>query len=244
LIAAVGWGALSASSLIIGALLGLARPWPGRLVGVVLAFGAGALISAVSFELAEEGARLGGADSLAVGLAAGALTYWGANRLVERTTGKRRGGPSSHGEQADAGPALALGALLDGIPEQAVLGIGIAAGGGVSVGLLAAIFISNLPEAVGSATAMAADGHPRGRIVRLWLVVAAVCVVATVAGYVIADAASGDLRAIIDGFAAGALLVMLIDAMIPEAARDAGDIAGLLAVLGFAVAAALSSVGP
>jgi zinc transporter, ZIP family len=240
--AALGWGALAASSLVIGALLGLVREWPRRLVGLVLAFGAGALISAVSFDLAEEGARLGGADALAIGLAAGALTYWGANRLVERSTGKRRGGPSSHGEDAEAGPALALGALLDGIPEQAVLGIGIAAGSGVSVGLLAAIFISNLPEAVGSSTAMAADGRPHRTIRRLWLVVAVVCTLSTVAGYAIADAVSGNVQGAIDGFAAGALLVMLIDAMIPEATREAGDIAGLLTVLGFAVAAALSAV--
>jgi ZIP family zinc transporter len=240
MVAALGWGALSASSLIAGALLGLARPWPERLIGSVLAFGAGALISAVSFDLAAEGSRLGGADALAIGLAAGALTYWGANRIVERATGKRRG-PSAHGEQANAGPALALGALLDGIPEQAVLGIGLAVGEGISVGLLAAIFISNLPEAVGSATAMAADGHPRAKVMRLWVIVATICVLATVAGYAIADTASGELRAAIDGFAAGALLVMLIDAMIPEAAHEAGDVAGLLTVLGFAVAAALSA---
>jgi ZIP family zinc transporter len=242
LTAAVGWGALSASSLVIGALLGLARPWPRKLVGAVLAFGAGALISAVSFDLAEEGGHIGGGDSVAIGLALGALAYWGANRLVERRTGKRRRGPSSHGQDADAGPALALGALLDGIPEQAVLGIGIAAGAGVSVGLLAAIFISNLPEAIGSSTAMAADGKPRRTIVRLWVAVAIVCTLSTVAGYAIADAASGDVQATIDGFAAGALLVMLIDEMIPEAASEAGDVAGLLTVLGFAVAAGLSAI--
>jgi ZIP family zinc transporter len=241
MVAALGWGALSASSLIIGALVGVSRPWSSRLVGVVLAFGAGALISAVSFDLAEEGGRLGGADALAVGLAAGALTYWGANRLVERFTGKRRGGPSTHGENADEGPALALGALLDGIPEQAVLGIGIATGSGVSVGLLAAIFISNLPEAVGSSTAMAADGTSRRTIIRLWLVVAVICTLSTVAGYAIADAVGGNVQGAIDGFAAGALLVMLIDEMIPDAARKAGDVAGLLTVLGFAVAAALSA---
>ncbi len=238
--AALGWGALSASSLVIGALLGIARPWPDKLVGAVLAFGAGALISAVAFDLAEEGGRLGGGDSVAIGLALGALTYWGANRVVERTTGKRRG-PSSHGENADAGPALALGAFLDGIPEQAVLGIGIVTGNGVSVGLLAAIFISNLPEAVGSSTAMISSGQSRGTVIRLWLIVAAICTLATVAGYAIADNVSGDFQAVIDGFAAGALLVMLIDAMIPDAAKRAGDIAGLLTVLGFAVAAALSA---
>ena len=238
--AALAWGALSASSLIIGALLGLAREWPGKLIGSVLAFGAGALISAISFDLAEEGGQLGGGDSLALGLALGALTYFVAHRLVERVAGPRPKAPSAAPDDADAGLALALGAFLDGIPEQAVLGIGIAAGDGVSVGLLAAIFVSNLPEAIGSASAMKA---PRRKVIVLWIVVAIICTLATVAGYGIADTVSGDTQAVIDGFAAGALLVMLIDSMIPEAARRAGDIAGLLTVLGFAVAAALSSVG-
>ena len=123
-----------------------------------------------------------------------------------------------------------------------VLGIGLAAGDGVSVGLLAAIFISNLPEAVGSATEMRAAGRSRAAISGLWTIVAVICTLATVAGYGIADAASGDLQATINGFAAGALLVMLIDSMIPEAARQAGKVAGLVTVLGFAVAAGLSGV--
>ena len=122
MVAALGWGALSASSLVIGAVLGLARPWPRKLIGLVLGFGAGALISAVSFELFGEGVRLAGALPVAVG--------------------------------------LAVGALLDGIPEQAVLGIGIAGGGSVSPTLLLAIFVSNLPEAIGSAN----DLRKAGRI--------------------------------------------------------------------------------
>ena len=107
-----------------------------------------------------------------------------------------------------------------------MLGIGIAAGEGVSVGLLVAIFISNLPEAIGSSTEMSRAGRGRGAIMRLWIAVAVVCTLATVAGWTIADTASGDLQATIDGFAAGALLVMLIDSMIPEAARRAGNVAG------------------
>jgi ZIP family zinc transporter len=240
---ALGWGALAASSLILGALLGLARPWPDRVVGVVLAFGAGALISAVSFDLAQEGAELGGADAVALGLAAGAVVYYVANRAVERLGQPNRAGPSAAAAPTpDAGPALALGAFLDGIPEQMVLGIALAAGDGVSVGLLAAIFISNLPEAIGSASAMDAAGRSRATIARLWIAVALICTLATVVGYGIADSASRDLQAVIDGFAAGALLVMLIDSMIPEATRRAGNVAGLVTVLGFAVAAALSSI--
>jgi ZIP family zinc transporter len=141
-----------------------------------------------------------------------------------------------------AGGPLALGALLDGIPEQAVLGIGIATGAGVSVSLLVAIFVSNLPEAIGSASEMRAGGKSRGQVLRLWLGVAAVCTAFTVIGYAVADAAGGNLKAGIDGFAAGALLVMLVDSMIPEASGKAGPTAGLVTTLGFAVAAGLSNL--
>jgi zinc transporter, ZIP family len=227
--AALGWGGLAAASLVIGALLGLARSWPDEVIGIVLAFGAGALISAVSFDLAEEGAQVGGPGTMAIGLGLGAITYF----LLDRVVDKGGGG----------GTALALGAFLDGIPEQLVLGIGIAAGEGVSVGLLAAIFVSNLPEAIGSSTDMRAAGRSARQILRLWIAVAVICTGATVAGYAIADSTGGDLRAMINGFAAGALLVMLIDSMIPEAVRKGGRVVGLVTVLGFSVAAALSGIG-
>jgi ZIP family zinc transporter len=227
---ALAWGALTASSLVIGALLGLARRWNDRLVGHVLAFGAGALISAVSFDLAEEGAQVGSPASLGVGLAAGALTYFALDRMVERR-------PSG------GGGALALGALLDGIPEQIVLGIGIASGEAVSAGLVIAIFVSNLPEAIGGTTDLKDAGHSPGTIRRIWFGVAFVSVIATVVGWAIADVAGGELRAAINGFAAGALLVMLIDSMIPEAAKKAKLTAGLATVLGFALAAGLSGIG-
>ena len=225
--AALGWGALAASSLVLGALLGLARRWPRVAVGSVLAFGAGALISAVSFDLVEEGAALGGPGTIGLGLAVGALTYFGLDRALDRGA-------------SDGGTALALGAFLDGIPEQLVLGIGLATGEGVSVGLLVAIFVSNLPEAIGSSTDMIAGGRARAGILRLWIAVAVICTLATVGGFAAADAVSDDLKAAINGFAAGALLVMLIDSMIPEAARKGGRAAGLLTVLGFAVAFSLS----
>jgi zinc transporter, ZIP family len=123
-----------------------------------------------------------------------------------------------------------------------VLGIGIASGEGASVGLLVAIFVSNLPEAIGSATEMVAAGTRPAAIRRLWLLVALICAAATVVGYAIADNVSGNLNAAVDGFAAGALLVMLIDSLIPDAVRKGGDVSGLVTVLGFAVAAGLSSV--
>jgi len=226
---ALFWAAVAASSLVIGGLLGVARHWPDEGVGLVLAFGAGALISAVSFDLAEEGANIGGAGYVAIGLAGGAITYFVASRQLDR---RSTGG----------GTDLALGALLDGIPEQMVLGIGIATGDGVGVGLLIAIFVSNLPEAIGGSDDLRAAGHSPGAVRRTWLAIAAVCTLAGVAGYAIADAVSGDFQAVINGFAAGALLVMLVDSMIPEAREKAGAPAGLMSVLGFAVAAGLSGL--
>jgi zinc transporter, ZIP family len=238
--AALGWGALAASSLVCGALLSFARHWSPRQIGAVLAFGAGALISAVSFELAQDGIAVGGAGYTGLGLAVGALTYYGLDGAIARRAraGRGRRGRASG---SDSGNALALGAFLDGIPEQAVLGITLAAGNGIGVSLLVAIFVSNLPEAMGSAEDMVKAGRPRGTVLRLWLVVAAICTLATVAGYLAADAASSGLKAAIDGFAAGALLVMLIDSMIPDARAQTGRTAGLITVLGFAVAAGLSS---
>jgi zinc transporter, ZIP family len=223
--AALGWGALAASSLVIGALVGLARQWPREAIGLVLGFGAGALISAVSFELAEEGVKLAGGLPVAIGLGVGAITYYLASIRVASMGG---------------GAALALGAFLDGIPEQLVLGIGLAGGETVSAGLLTAIFVSNLPEAIGGANDMRRQMRGRGQVIRTWVWIASACALATVVGYSVADIASDELQGGINGFAAGALLVMLVDSMIPEATEQAGRTTGLVTALGFAVAAGLS----
>jgi zinc transporter, ZIP family len=239
--AALGWGALAASSLVIGALLASARHWPHRQLGYVLAFGAGALISAVSYELVQEGTDAGGSGSVAIGLAAGAFAYYFADGAVARRFSAGRGMPGRM-QGSSPGQALALGAFLDGIPEQLVLGISVASGNGVGVGLLAAIFVSNLPESIGSSSEMQRTGTDRSTILRLWIAVAAICVLATLVGYAIADAASEEVRAGVNGFAAGALIVLLIDSLIPEATKQAGRTAGLVTTLGFAVAAWLSTV--
>jgi zinc transporter, ZIP family len=229
--AAFGWGAVAASSLVFGMLLGLARAWPERLIGLVLALGAGALISAVSFELFEDGVRVGGASAVGIGLGLGAIVYFVLARAVERI------GPGG----SSGGMPLALGAFLDGIPEQTVLGIGIAAGDGVSVALLVAIFVSNLPEAIGSAVDMRAAGTRIRSIRLLWLGIAAACALFTPLGYQLAQWTGGHFQAAINGFAAGALLVMLVDSMIPEATTKSGRVAGLATTLGFALAAGLST---
>ena len=172
--AAIGWGALAASSLVIGAAIGLARPWPRRLVGLVLGFGAGALISAVSFELVR-----GGSAGWRRGSPSRSGSRWALSPTSSRPAGSRRWA---------AAAALALGAFLDGIPEQMVLGIGLASGEPVSAGLLAAIFVSNLPEAIGGATDMKREMHAsQARDAQLGSWIAGFCALATVVGYAIAD---------------------------------------------------------
>ncbi|TCN34445.1 ZIP family zinc transporter [Kribbella sp. VKM Ac-2500] len=231
--AAVFWGAVAASSLVIGAALGVVRSWNDRVIGCVLGFGAGALISSVSFELAQEGFEASGGLPVGIGLALGALAFFFGDRLVARIGGRSGG--------AAAGLPLALGAMLDGIPEQAVLGIGLAAGEGISVALLVAIFVSNLPESIGSSTDMKEAGRSTRTILIGWTLVALVCVLATLGGYSLSQVVGDRFEGLIDGFAAGALLVMLMSSMIPEAKQKATDYAALSAVLGFAVAASLSA---
>lgn len=228
MLTALLWGVVAASSLLIGAAAGAVRDWNEHLVGLVLGFGAGALISSISFELAEEGFRVSGAVAVALGLAIGAVVFYIADNTIDRMGGRVAGMP------------LLLGALLDGVPEQAALGIGIAGGAGVSIALVVAIFVSNLPESIGSASDMKNDGHSVRTIIGGWAAISALCALATVGGYQLQKVAGAALQGGINGFAAGALLVMLVGSMIPEATRKSHENAGLAAVLGFAVAAGLS----
>ena len=222
--AALGWGALAASSLVVGALLGLARRWPDGAVGLVLAFGAGALISAVSFDLAEEGVKVGGGAAVGVGLAIGALTYWVATTRCPTAT---RGPRSRSARSWTASPSRRCWdrpRFRRGRQRRTARGD------------------LRLQPAGGDRLGGGHAGLAGARSSALWVAVAVVCMLATVAGYAIADSTGGKLRAAIDGFAAGALLVMLIDSMIPEARAKGGDKAGLVTVLGFAVATALTAM--
>jgi ZIP family zinc transporter len=251
------WGLAGASSLLIGAVIGLKAEIPGRYIGLILGFGAGTLISALAFELTDEAFKLGGADAVAIGLAAGALTYYVGDLWVESRGAKGRMGTGQHGADT-SGMALLLGAVLDGIPESAVIGISLLEGGTVGVPVLAAVFLSNLPEAISSTAQM--KQHDSGlRIMGLWSVVVVVSGLAALAGYAFLDGASGNLTGFIQAFAAGAVLTMLADTMMPAAyeharkARDStpaaqeraariADAVGLMTVLGFALAYLLSTL--
>jgi zinc transporter, ZIP family len=235
------WGAIGASSLLLGAVLALALPIRDSVIGLVLGFGAGTLISALTFELTEEAFRLGGADAVAVGLALGALAYFGGDSLIERRGGANR--MSSGGEQAEgSASALLFGSVLDGVPESAVLGITLLEGSGVGVAVLAAVFLSNLPESLSSTTGMRRSGQSVRHVLTVWAVVVAVSAVSAALGYGLLDGASPNTIGLIQAFAGGAVLTMLVDTMIPEAMGQKHKAVGLVTVLGFALAYLLSTL--
>jgi ZIP family zinc transporter len=237
---AAAWGAVAASSLVLGSLLTFWLKPGRRLIGLVMAFGAGTLISAIAYDLVEEAAASGRPLSLALGLALGALAFFAGDRWVGRLGGAQR--KRSSGAQAEGDPlGILLGTLLDGIPESFILGTSLLTGGGLSLAFLAAVFISNLPEAMAATTGLAAMGWPRRRIVGIWLAAVAVSALSAALGYWLF--AQGSLEGVlVQAFAAGALLTMLADTMMPEAFEHGGKAVGLLTVLGFSVAFTLSQL--
>ncbi len=239
---ALFWGLVAGSSLVIGAVIALTACPPARITGLVLGFGGGTLISAISFELTEEAYSLGGADALTFGLAAGALVFYVGDILVSP-----RAESGMHGrempEQDESGRTLLLGALLDGVPESAVLGSTLLVGNGIGVPVLAAIFLSNLPEGIGGASDMRNSGVSNGRILALWTGVALICAASSAVGYQVLADAGDEVVAIVQAFAAGGVLAMLAIEMLPNAHSRGGRAAGLMTVLGFALAYLLSTLG-
>ena len=228
------WGLLATSSLILGGLIGCFVGIGKRTLGLVMAFGAGVLISAVSYELVFEAVSLGkGTGAVATGFFAGALVFFFADRVITKMGAGDRVSVSLPSQAALVVPML-LGILLDGIPESLVIGLGILEGGSVSLAMLVAVFISNLPEAIAGTTGMRAGGWSHGKILGLWVAIAVLCAFATVAGFALFGGLSPFWLAFVQAFAAGAILIMLANSMMPEAFEHGGKLAGLFTVLGFA----------
>ena len=222
------WGFVGGFALLLGAVIALVARVPARIVGVVMAFGAGVLISAASFDLTEEAFSTGGADAAGTGLAAGALTFFAISRVI-------KGG---------AAVPIVVGAVLDGIPESVAIGISLLEPGGVSAAVVVAVFVSNVPESL-SASADLRGERGKPAILALWMAVALVSAAAAGVGYGALRNADENVLGFVSAFAAGAIITMLADSMIPEAfERERRSLAtGLVVTLGFAVAAFLSSPG-
>ena len=234
--ASFGWGTLAASSLVIGALIALRLPHEFAAIGLIMGFGAGVLISALAFDLVEEAVdKSSGHGWVVAGLFAGCVVFFGGDRLIDRLGGGER--KDADGDQ-EGGSSLGivLGSVLDGIPESMVIGLTIFEGGAVGAAYLAAVFISNLPEAISSTAGLVTSGWAKSRILWMWIAIALVSGLASLPGYGLFQHSPPSTVAFVLAFAAGAILTMLAETMMPEAFEHGGKLVGVVTTLGFAVA--------
>lgn len=241
-----GWGLLAGGALVVGALIAWFARVPQPVVASIMAFGAGVLISALSFDLVDEAEKTGGIVPTALGFLGGAAVYVTANVLLSRRGARhrKRSGDQQPSEQEHegSGVAIALGALLDGIPESVVLGLSLLGGGGVGVPVLAAIFISNLPEGLSSAAGMKQNSRSAAYVFGVWGAIAVASGLAGMLGCLLLDGAPPETIAVITAIAAGAILAMVADTMIPEAFERTHLYAGLIATVGFLLAFSIERV--
>ncbi len=239
---AFAWGLLGASSLVLGALVAFYGRLSLRTIGLVMGFGAGVLISAVSFDLVEEASDQASQQGwVLVGLFAGCAAFFVGDVFIDRLGGGRRK-DATGAQDNGSGLAIVLGTVLDGIPESIVIGLTLYESGNIGAAYLTAVFISNVPEAISSSAGLVAGGWRRARILWMWIAIALISGLSSFVGYGLFQNASPNVVAFVLSFAAGAILTMLADTMFPEAYRHGGKLVGVVTTLGFAVAYVIHTI--
>jgi zinc transporter, ZIP family len=230
------WGLLGGSSLVIGAVVVFVHEPARRPLGLIMGFGAGVLLSAISFELVSEALTVEeGQGGTALGFFFGALVFYLGDTAIARLGRTRQGK-----DEESSGLSIVLGTVLDGVPESAVLGLTLLHTGSIGISMLVAIFLSNLPEAISASSGLLHTGWRRSQVLALWSGVAGVSALSAAAGYGLLADASPRTLAFVLAFAGGAILTMLATTMIPEAYEKAHRPVGLVTTLGFAVALSIS----
>jgi ZIP family zinc transporter len=236
LLSAIWWGGLAASSLLIGYVLAR-RGLSNRTIGMVMGIGAGALISAICYELIPE-SNLNG-NGMAIAFLLGALAFFAGDWLVDGRGGADRKDIAGS-QRGGSGAAMFIGTLLDNVPESIILGMSFSLGGAVNIAFMSAVFVSNLPEGIAGSLNLEGAGYSRRRILWLWVMLVILSAGCAGLGYALVRRLPGADGLYAQAFAAGAMLTMLADAMMPEAFEHGGRLVGLFTVLGFMVAAGLS----
>lgn len=237
------WGTVAGSALLLGSGAAWWLKIPKVWVSAIMAFGAGVLISALSFELVLEAYEAGGLLATAGGVLAGSGLYFSANRLLGWRTKKRRRQQARSAPAESSGTALAVGALIDGIPESVALGLSVVASASVNPAMLIAIFISNVPEGLASTAQMKSAGRKGSSVIKLWGSIALSCGIAAFLGALLLQSMPGEVVAFATAVAAGGILTMIADTMIPEAYEVEHDYTGLLVTAGFLAAFGLHALG-
>jgi ZIP family zinc transporter len=242
------WGLVSGSALIVGAGIAWFVPLSRRVIAAIMAFGAGVLISALSFELMDEAWQRGGFSPVAGGFLGGALLYTVLNKIVSSWGAKHRKRADPNIRDKDKannttnGGALAVGALLDGIPESIVIGVSLLQGGAVGIVAVVAVFLSNIPEGLSSAAGMKGEGRSAAFVFALWGGITLIAGISSWLGCVAFEGVDPGGVAAVQAIAAGAILSMIVDTMVPEAFEGTHDYAGIITVAGFLSAFALSKL--
>ncbi|NYT18135.1 MAG: ZIP family zinc transporter [Methanobacteriales archaeon] len=236
------WGFLGGFALVIGAFLGYYFKIPPRLVACIMAFGSGVLLSAISFELLDEAYLMGSFVDVALGFLIGAIIFTLTNLYLARRGAKHRKRSQRPQDFEGSGVAIAAGSVIDGIPESIAIGLTMIGGVGVSTATVVAVFLSNIPEGLSSTVGMKSDGWKASHVFSLWLAISLSTAVASILGYTVFQYLPDAVTSVALSIAAGGILAMLVDTMIPEAFSQTHDLSGLLTVVGFTISFILSKL--